>query len=126
MGNKILCIEPVEPDYAMMSDLIINMGYSPIRATNDRNGIATFRDQHSDISLIILDVFPNIVNGVSTIRSLRSINGYVPIVIISAHPVPEWYRRECIDSGCKKYLSKPVSLVELMELLDTYTQQSIT
>ena len=121
MTQKILCIEPIEQEYAVMSDLFLNLGFKPVLATTDGKGIATFREQKNDISMIVLDHFPNFVEVHSTIKNLRKIDPDIPIVVLSGADLPEWYRRACIEAGCKEFLSKPVSDVYWMQILGEYT-----
>jgi two-component system, cell cycle response regulator DivK len=66
-------------------------------------------------SLIIIDLNMPVLDGLETVRKFRKLESsddYTPIVAITAYDV---YGMEeaALETGCNKYLSKPLNLDEL-------------
>jgi CheY-like chemotaxis protein len=66
-------------------------------------------------SLLIIDLNMPVLDGLETVKNFRKLEGngeHVPIVAITAYDV---YGMEeaALETGCNKYLSKPIDLSEL-------------
>jgi CheY-like chemotaxis protein len=66
-------------------------------------------------SLMVVDLNMPVLDGLETIRSFRQLEGngeHIPIVAITAYDV---YGMEeaALETGCNRYLSKPLDLEEL-------------
>jgi two-component system, NarL family, capsular synthesis sensor histidine kinase RcsC len=96
------------------------------RSTGD--DLITFADAetalHSDTiwnaDLFLVDIhLPGALNGLDLTDILRRNGIDVPVVMITAYDFPEYVDR-CRDIGGDLYLVKPVSVPELVELLNDY------
>ena len=66
-------------------------------------------------SLIVIDLNMPVLDGLETVKNLRENEGpdqQIPIVAITAYDVPGM-EAAALESGCNKYLSKPLDLSEL-------------
>jgi CheY-like chemotaxis protein len=66
-------------------------------------------------SLIVIDLNMPVLDGLETVKSLRELEGpgqQIPIVAITAYDVPGM-EEAALETGCNKYLSKPLDLSEL-------------
>ncbi len=66
-------------------------------------------------SLMVIDLNMPVLDGLETIKNFRELEGngeHIPIVAITAYDV---YGMEeaALETGCNKYLSKPLDLAEL-------------
>jgi CheY-like chemotaxis protein len=61
------------------------------------------------------------MDGLEAIRQLRADPGFrsVPIVALTALTMPG-DRERCLATGASEYLSKPVSLKELVDMIDGF------
>ncbi len=92
------------------------------------DGLITFADAetalHSDTiwdaDLFLVDIhLPGSMNGLDLTDSLRRSGIDVPVVMITAYDFPEYVGRSRAIGG-DLYLVKPVSVPELVELLNDY------
>ena len=66
-------------------------------------------------SLIVMDLNMPVLDGLEAVKNLREIEGpgqEIPIVAITAYDVPGM-EEAALETGCNKYLSKPLDLSEL-------------
>jgi CheY-like chemotaxis protein len=66
-------------------------------------------------SLIVIDLNMPVLDGLETVKSFRELEGpdrHIPIVAITAYDVPGM-EQAALETGCNKYLSKPLDLSEL-------------
>lgn len=72
---------------------------------------------HTSFDAILMDVRMPRLDGIEATRRLRANGHTMPIIAVTADAVPE-QRTECTSAGCNGYLSKPLDLPKLVELLD--------
>jgi CheY-like chemotaxis protein len=99
------------------------------RVTNSTgDALVTFTDAESaldsetiwDADLFLVDIhLPGNINGLDMTDVLRQNGINVPVVMITAYDLPDYVRR-CREVGGDLYLVKPVSVPELVELLNDY------
>lgn len=66
-------------------------------------------------SLIVIDLNMPVLDGLETVKNFRELEGegqQIPIVAITAYDVPGM-EEAALETGCNKYLSKPLDLSEL-------------
>jgi two-component system response regulator HydG/two-component system response regulator AtoC len=95
-------------------------------ATGDM--LVTFTDAESaleseylwDADLFLVDIhLPGSLNGLDLTDILRQNGINVPVVVITAYDLPDYIAR-CRAIGGDLYLVKPVSVSELVEVLNDY------
>lgn len=73
-----------------------------------------------DADLLLLDIhLPGDLNGLDVADILRQHGVNTPVVMLTAYDTPEYLAR-CEEIGGDMYLVKPVSVPDLIELLDDY------
>ncbi len=124
---KILLVEDNEMNMMVTSDYLTDKGYTVIKAYNGNDAIKYAYESKPD--LILTDIQMPDMNGFEVIRRLRSAPEFasVPIVALTALAMPG-DREKCLQAGANEYLTKPVSLKQLAEiisfLLDENTHHS--
>jgi CheY-like chemotaxis protein len=66
-------------------------------------------------SLIVIDLNMPVLDGLETVKYFRELEGpgqQIPIVAITAYDVPGM-EEAALETGCNRYLSKPLDLSEL-------------
>ncbi len=90
--------------------------------------LATFTDAESaldsaelwDADLLLVDIhLPGELNGLDMTDILRRNGVNAPVIVITAYDTPELLAR-CREIGGDMYLVKPVSVPELVELLNDF------
>ncbi len=85
-------------------------------AENGAQGLDLFKQNESEIDLIITDVNMPIMNGLEMIREIKKINPHIPIIVATAFSNTE-YLLEAIDIGVDKYVLKPIDMKKLLQLM---------
>lgn len=111
MKGKILVIED---DPSILRGLQLNLtmeGYTVRSAMDGEAGLALALSERPD--LLLVDIMLPKLDGLSLIRSLRTTDPAVPILILSAKG-QEVDKVAGLDLGADDYIVKPFSLKELM------------
>ncbi len=92
------------------------------------NGAAAVRAARQEpFDLILMDVQMPQMNGLEATRAIRALErergSRVPIVAMTAHAM-KGAREECLQAGMDAYLSKPVQMADLMDVLEELTRPS--
>ncbi len=81
----------------------------------------------NNYALVLMDCQMPDIDGLEATRQIRSSEAltgrHVPIVAITAQAM-QGDREKCIAAGMDNYISKPVSLVQLKEILLKYVESS--
>ena len=112
MAKKILIVEDNLDLIDYMQDLLHNLEYDAIVATDGKQAVDMAADQLPD--LILMDVVLPEMNGLEAARRIRQQpeSKSIPILAVTARVLPE-AREQCLQSGCTDYLSKPFTPKEL-------------
>jgi CheY-like chemotaxis protein len=121
MVQSLLHLTTDDNSYAVLSDLGQIFDIDAIRASTTERGILSFSDRRNDISLVVIENAPPAINGYSAICRIRQLSGQVPIVMFGDR-FKKWFYDQCMGAGCTQYLSKPVSHVQLLDMLERHTR----
>lgn len=116
-GSLILLAEDNEINIKAMGDYLRESGY---RLSVARNGAEAF-DMALELNpdLILMDVQMPVQDGLTTIKRLRALSelAQTPIIALTALAMPG-DRERCLAAGANAYLSKPVSMKGLREVMN--------
>jgi signal transduction histidine kinase len=75
--------------------------------------------KNRNIELVLMDIrMPN-MNGIEATREIRRFDKKVPVIALTAYAFTN-DREKSLEAGCNDYLSKPVRLETLIEILNKY------
>ena len=121
---RILLVEDNEVNRTLLTRLLGKQGHNVVVARNGREAVAAV--QHSPrrvFDLILMDVQMPGMDGFETTAAIRACElltgGHVPIVAVTAHAM-KGDRERCLAAGMDGYLSKPIQVQELFDLLREY------
>ncbi len=119
----LLIIDDQRENRLVLIDLLTPLGFNVIEAENGTLGITKAREVVPD--LILLDLVMPEMNGFETARRLRSLPELrqVAIIAISAS-VFDYYQQESLMVGCNAFLSNPIQVPLLLQLLGEYLKIS--
>jgi CheY-like chemotaxis protein len=112
--RTVLVIDDVETDRVMLQDALEPLGFKILTAADGLAGLKLAKEAPPD--LILADVRMPRMDGCEMTRRLRELNSRLPVIGISAGAYNN-DRQKCIDAGCNDFLSKPVDMPRLFELL---------
>jgi DNA-binding response OmpR family regulator len=114
---KILYIEDIEDNLALVKRIITSKGYEFISANNAEKGFELAVGQQPD--LILLDLGLPDSDGQTLSVWLRSEPALenIPIIVLTAWP--EEVARHTVEAyGLDGYLCKPISLTKLVQIIE--------
>jgi CheY-like chemotaxis protein len=105
--KRLLVVDDVAPNRAMMIDLLQDAGFSVAAATNGLECMVLLDTFKPD--LILMDVMMPVMDGNETTRRIRHMPGWanLPIVAVTASTSAE-DERKSRDAGANAFLAKPI------------------
>jgi signal transduction histidine kinase/CheY-like chemotaxis protein len=104
---------PINQQLAMV--ILTKMGYTPEFVENGKGVLSKL--QEKKIDLILMDIQMPEMDGLEATRIIRNSNGPQPVIIAMTANAMSGDRDECLAEGMNDYLSKPVNLDQLVNLL---------
>src|SRR5690606_4076620 len=114
----VLHIEDNLTNLALLETLVESRPTVDLHSTRyGMEGLAHAREHRP--SLILLDLHLPDLPGIEVLHRLQAepTTADIPVVVVSADATPS-QRRHLIDSGAVAYLTKPLNLTELLELVE--------
>ncbi len=123
-GQRTVLVADDDPNNCrLMTIFLEKSGYASRIATNGRDAI----DLARQVDLILMDIQMPEIDGCAAAEQIRraelDTGRHVPIVAITASAAPVT-RTRCAEAGMDDFLSKPVDLSLLREVLDRYLRPS--
>lgn len=75
--------------------------------------------RYDHISAILMDIRLPVMDGYEATRMIKEFNPKIPIIAQTAYAMSN-EREKIIEAGCDDYISKPIRLYTLMEILNKY------
>jgi two-component system cell cycle response regulator DivK len=121
MAKKILIVEDNLDLIDYLQDLLHNLKYDAIVATDGKQAVDMAADQRPD--LILMDIVLPEMNGLEAARRIRQKpeSCSIPILAVTARVLPQ-AREQCLQSGCNDYISKPFTPKELASRIEKLLQ----
>jgi signal transduction histidine kinase/CheY-like chemotaxis protein len=110
--GHILVIDDEKVVRRFTSTALTHLGYRVSCCCNGEEGVAFFRDHHTEVDLVILDMIMPKLNGEEAFRLLKEIDPDVRVLIASGF-APNYTSKTVIDAGALGFLPKPF-LVETL------------
>jgi signal transduction histidine kinase/ligand-binding sensor domain-containing protein/DNA-binding response OmpR family regulator len=98
--------------------VLIKLGYQPAMVSNGKE-VLEHVDQHQ-YDLIFMDVQMPEVDGLEATRLIRKHGGEQPVIVAITANVMQNDREACFEAGMDDYLSKPIKLEALVDLLEKW------
>lgn len=116
---RILLVDDNELTVRPIFDYLVSRGYRVLLAYCGVEAIAQAREFGPD--LILMDIQMPGMDGMETIRRIRGDARIqqIPIIALTALAMPS-DRQKCLEAGANGYLSKPISLRNLIEVIRTH------
>jgi len=116
---RILLSEDDDVSRLLVMRMLEKQGHKVVAACNGMEALAVYDQEELD--LIIMDAEMPIVNGFEATAAIRErekqSGNHVPILALTAHAM-KTDRDQCLICGMDDYVAKPVSIRELLAVLD--------
>lgn len=113
MGSEtILLIDDEVMILDIGSRMLEGLNYKVMTAVGGEQGLQIYNKHQDRIDLVILDMIMPDLSGKETFHALRRINPSVRVLLSSGYSLDD-QAREIIQNGCKGFIQKPFTMVEL-------------
>src|SRR6056297_3179450 len=118
-NKKILIAEdnPVNMEYAKTALAMFSKDLKILKAKNGKEAYQKYQEHKPD--LILMDVVMPDMNGYQVTAMIRQHDEQIPIIAMTAKALKE-DKDNCLAAGMNDYLTKPVSLAQLLETIKRY------
>jgi two-component system, cell cycle response regulator DivK len=118
-GQTIMVVEDYDDTRILLRQALEAKGYRVLEAINGQEAVDLSMREHPDLILMDLDL--PILDGIAATQHIRqqSEMNEVPIIAVTAYPM-SYTRVKAFAKGCDAYMSKPIDLTELQELINRY------
>ena len=117
MEKRILIIDDEQKNIFALNAVLKSRKYSCITAASALEGISILRAE-PDIGIVLMDMMMPDMDGYEAIRIIRADKTIcsVPVIAVTAQAM-KGDREKCLEAGANGYISKPVDVDALLELI---------
>ena len=118
--NKILIIDDDNRNIYAMSAVLKSRGYNIVASTSAVEGMQVLQSDPK-IKVVLMDMMMPDMDGYEAIAEIRKNASLtsVPVIAVTAQAMPG-DRQKALVAGADAYLSKPVNVDALLQLLEEY------
>jgi CheY-like chemotaxis protein/anti-sigma regulatory factor (Ser/Thr protein kinase) len=116
-AQVIVLAEDNEASIVMVSEYLQARGYQVVAARNGDEALK--RIWQTQPVLVLMDIQMPVMDGLEALRRMRASGNQTPVIALTAMANTD-DRDRCLSAGATDYLSKPVKLKQLIEMIDTY------
>jgi len=119
LPKKILIVDDNQDGRELVVKVLKTRGYQTIEAVDGEEALEKAVAERPD--LILMDRSLPKIDGYEVTRRLKSRQDFkdIPIVALTAHAM-RGDREKALEAGCEGYISKPINVHELPELVTSY------
>ncbi len=118
---KILIVDDDPTNIFALSAVLRSKGWEIVAATGAERGMVELNCTGNDIGVVLLDMMMPETDGYEMIRQIRNHEELrsLPIISVTAQAM-KGDREKCIEAGADGYISKPIDVDRLVNLLSQH------
>ncbi len=98
--------------------VLLKLGYTPEIVFNGNEVLKAMVNKHFDV--ILMDIQMPEMDGIEATRQIRMLDGIQPVIIALTANAIQGDREVCIQAGMDDYITKPIELEALVNLLERW------
>ena len=106
LAKRILIVNDQQTVVIFLHEILEELGFAVCSASSGTEGMSLL--QQYAFEGIILDLDMPLMDGITTLKRLRTLSNTVPIIVMSGDPTRSAMIK-AIQAGAKDYLLKPIS-----------------
>lgn len=123
MAAKILYIEDNPLNLRLIRKILHSIGMDMVEALDGATGLAVLAREKPD--LVLVDLMMPGMDGTEVVSRIKADPELAPIpVIMLTASTLRSERRRCLSAGCDGFLTKPVSRLELKEVIEQHLRNA--
>jgi signal transduction histidine kinase/DNA-binding NarL/FixJ family response regulator len=111
---RVLVVDDGEENRELVKLLLVEAGLSVDEAENGQ--LAVEKAIASEYDVILMDVQMPVMDGFTAAGILRKQGLKIPVIALTANAM-KGFEAQCLDAGYSGYMSKPINIDQLMELM---------
>jgi len=125
--NKVLVVDDNELNRKVISRIVESIGFESVSAASGVEALQIYNHNRPD--MILMDCRMPDMDGFDTTKMIRQIEkandlNHIPVVAITADDKSdEW--EKCVEAGMDGFLTKPVDVEKLKEMLNKFSVKII-
>jgi signal transduction histidine kinase/CheY-like chemotaxis protein len=121
-GYVMLIAEDDDTNYFYLRESLKKTGIKILRAKTGMEAINVVENT-DNIDIILMDIKMPGVNGIEATRYIKHIKPEIPIIAQTAFAMDN-DKQTCIEAGCSDYISKPLKIKTLLNVIYKYIKQT--
>jgi PAS domain S-box-containing protein len=114
--ETILLVDDEEAIRLLGTQILEEVGYTVLKAADGESALQLFREEHTKISLVILDLIMPGMGGKRCLVELLKVNPEARVAIASGYS-PDGPTRRILKNGAKGFVSKPYDLRQMLNVV---------
>ncbi|MCM2369913.1 ATP-binding protein [Aporhodopirellula aestuarii] len=115
-GTRVLVVDDAVTNRNLMQLIVEDSGGVVYTATNGEEAIEKLISDQLEVDVILMDMQMPIMDGYTATSQLRSVGFMKPIIALTANAM-QGDENRCRTAGCTGYLTKPLDLNALLNLI---------
>ncbi|MFN8333720.1 MAG: response regulator [Cyclobacteriaceae bacterium] len=121
-GKKVLIVDDDTRNIFALTAVLKAKGYSCISSPGSLEALKLLSSNH-EVGIVLLDMMMPDMDGYEMLTTLRKgSNADLPVIAVTAQAMLG-DREKCLAAGADDYVSKPVDIDKLVDILDKYLQK---
>jgi len=114
LNYRVLLAEDNNLNTQLVTSLLTKKGFAVTAVVNGKMAVEKLKSEPCDV--VLMDIQMPVMDGYEATREIRKFNGSVPIIAMTAAAMKS-DQQECILAGMDAYISKPVKIFELINII---------
>ncbi len=121
---KVLVVDDEEFLRELLTDLLAELGYNVIQASNGDEAVNIYQERKDEIGLVILDVVMPGKDGFEVLGELKKLNRDVKVVLTSGILSDKRINDIVATDKNVGFVQKPYNLIEIQKAIENLLGQS--
>ena len=120
-GKRLLLVDDDVRNIYALSSLVEELGFEVEVAMNGQQALDVI-ERELPFDIVLMDMMMPILDGYQATHELKFNRQYEhPVIALTAHAM-KGDREKCLEAGADDYLSKPVSQIDLVDMLSKWLE----
>jgi PAS domain S-box-containing protein len=117
-GKSLLVVEDIESNFKFIYAALFRTGIKILRAVDGLEAL-NMVNNNGEIDIILMDVNMPVMNGYEATAEIKKLRPELPVIAQTAYAM-QGEAQKSANAGCDAYLSKPVDLKSLFDVMSRY------
>jgi len=119
--KTLLIAEDDKFSFKFLETFLKQTNINILHASDGRKAV-DFCVNNKSIDLVLMDIQMPEMNGYDATKNIKKIKKSIPVIAQTANALEE-EKQKCFEAGCDDYLTKPISIKEMLAKIDEYLRK---